>query len=153
LVLRTARDCRPDGDGDEAGTGVNGFKPARRGQVGENISAGHPVVGRPCLLAMSPYAAIAGIHTEFRKLVSLDGHNPVHRDVVPPWMNGWDALHLVADAYDQRLFRQRGERPVEEAAAIAEAVVSGVDADHRGDDDIGDDRAAIGWDRNIPDAF
>src|SRR5690606_27706181 len=48
---------------------------------------------------------------------------------------------------------ERGQRAVEEAAAIAEPVVLRVDADEWRDHDIRDDGTALRRDRDVPDAF
>src|SRR5690606_32268967 len=77
---------------------------------------------------------------------------PVHGNVVRLGMDGGDPARRVADADRQRLPAHGGQRPVEEAAAIAQAIIGFIEADHRRDHDIGLDRGALRGHEYVPDA-
>src|SRR5690606_6777644 len=57
-----------------------------------------------------------------------------------------------AEADDARPGRHGGQRPVEEAAAIAEPVAGGIEADDRGEHDIRQNEVPLCRDRDVPDA-
>lgn len=83
----------------------------------------------------------------------LLGHYDIHRYVVVLRLDGFDMLQRIADADDRGFVLHRRQGAVKEAATIAQPVAGPVEADHRGNRNVWNDRLAVRRDRDVPDTL